>query len=381
MKNKKPRLVLILDILAILLPLSIFLFIVFKEVGTDIQLHSRMVKQIKTNQIALPGNFLYYFIVDKLTFYTKNAQIIQITSALLVSVMVSLKYFISKRIIATLGLKLTTKEVSVLAFSLLFIFSLPHINYVTNFSRYYLGMLPPNVWHNSTTIMVMPFALLLFWQSTLQLRYHSIKRLYLIAGLIVLNILLKPSFFFVFAAVYPLMLLIQYKISKSFAINLIPVVIGLLLIYVEFVFLFNVQTESGIIIEPFKVWGNFMPRDKIIFIPVAILLSWTFPIGVFVLCRSLIPKLEYIYLTLLALAGIGLYALLMEDNSRRWDANFSWQNIMVGYILFLVSSTLFFSHKKEIQASKRVLLYSAYALHLLSGVFYLYKVLIVGDYR
>jgi len=47
------------------------------------------------------------------------------------------------------------------SFTLLFVFSLPSVQVFTN-KFYYLGQFTPNVWHNSTTIFLMPFALLLF---------------------------------------------------------------------------------------------------------------------------------------------------------------------------------------------------------------------------
>ncbi|OQX97833.1 MAG: hypothetical protein B6I24_07425 [Bacteroidetes bacterium 4572_128] len=75
----------------------------------------------------------------------------------------------------------------------------------------------------------------MFWISYKQLLEHKNKRIYIISLLIALNIFSKPSFFLVFVVIYPLFLLYKYKLSKTFFLNLIPIVFGALLLSVEYI--------------------------------------------------------------------------------------------------------------------------------------------------
>ena len=89
-----------------------------------------------------------------------------------------------------------------LTFTLMF-FS-PVFIYFFDGSIMYLGKFTSTIWHNSTTIFVFPFCLLLFIESLKYLKkpgeYSALKLL----GISILIFLSKPSFLFSFIIVFPI---------------------------------------------------------------------------------------------------------------------------------------------------------------------------------
>ena len=163
---------------------------------------------------------------------------------------------------------------SLLAISMLFVFVIPLPGFLTDDCYMYIGTYTPNVWHNSTILFLFPFAILLFEQSWRQLQAFSTKRNSLILLLIILNLLIKPSFFFVFICVFPLMLLYKYQLRKEFWMSIIPVFLGGVLLVVQFVIIYKVNTQvlkdaSSVIFMPF--WKNPELKEDMINIPISLL--------------------------------------------------------------------------------------------------------------
>lgn len=122
--------------------------------------------------------------------------------------------------------------ISILFLALLFCFAIPEIYNFFFLKKMYLGRTPSVVWHNSTIIAVFPFAILLFWR---QLRLFDSKDtslfnkdVLIVILLVVLNILIKPSFIFVFIPVTAVLILRDFRINeyKKYAIKLFPLFIG-----------------------------------------------------------------------------------------------------------------------------------------------------------
>ncbi len=201
--------------------LSYYFFnFIWDNLKTDLTIHASFVQEIHDGIRAYPANFLYYLTINLLSFFNpsnlKFATIVTLSLALL------FKFLITKNILREL-LPFTKEKdivINLIAFSLLIIIGLPTFPFI--FSNFlYIGSYSANVWHNSTTIFAMPFVLLLFWQSYKQILEYKFVRLFYILLLIILNILIKPSFLFAIIVVYPLLLLLVFKFSKSFWINLI----------------------------------------------------------------------------------------------------------------------------------------------------------------
>jgi hypothetical protein len=311
--------------------------------NSDIPAHAQFIKDYTYGLKSFPVNFLYYLVVYILSFFSNKTSALLLVSIYVLSIISFFKYNLVKQIFIKECEKNNKKGQiisSIFAMLLIFSFSLPSILVLKGY--YYLLSFPSNVWHNSTTIFVMPFAFLLFWVSNKQLNEYKKSRIYLIVLLIIVNVFIKPSFLFTYLLVYPIFLLYKYKFSKLFWINLIPLFISALLILVEFYFIFinsdpNAE-KSSVVIDFFyflKVWAK--PEqwyDIIIIILSTLFSSFLFPI-VFLLKNKQIIKKTMIQFALGCLiVGLIISNVFTETGPRESDGNFLWQNYICAFILF-----------------------------------------------
>lgn len=356
------------------------------HVRTDIQVHAVTIKDVAQGHMLPPANFLYYLTVYTFSLFSTNIDNLLFTSSLVLSAAVSAKLSVTKLIfkdyLQLKGNSRLLKLTLLLTSMLLIVFNLPK-----EFSlegRFYLGQIPPNIWHNSTTIFLMPFALYLFWLSYKQLTSPATNRIAYISFVCVVNILIKPSFFFVFSVAYPVMLIIRFGMRDKMFINLVPVVIGVILIYAEsyFIYIMNFGNlyadKAGIEINPFHVWSFF---SSSIFLSVVV--STVFPLT-FMLThyRQVWRNMLWQYAIISFIVAVVIFTLFTETGAREFHGNFFWQCVVCNYVLFTVTSILLV---EDISLSKVVRLKSKLALlsfgvHVIAGIVYLYKLLTVGSF-
>ena len=370
---------------------SIFSSILYVGIRTDIQTHIGVVEKTVNGTILPPANFLYYLTIYAFTFFQTNVRLLRLSSVIVLSLAVTAKFLITYKFIISYNKKAVKRSnvpewfILLYCILLLFAFSLPTIAALKG--RFYLGQFPPNVWHNSTTVFVMPFALLLFWLSYEQLKGPITQRLLLITLFCVLNILIKPNFYFVFCVVYPIMLVSRFGFRKELWLNLIPIIAGTVLLigeyYLIFVFRFGNPGETegnlGIAISLFAVWSRYSSN-----IAVSFLASALFPLVY--LCfywRELFKNLLLQYAVLLYLIAIAMTSVFTEIGARQTHGNFIWQSIICTYILFMVVSALFVGKVKFVKKGdwpNKVVLVS-FLLHAISGFVYLIYLFSTKSYR
>lgn len=197
----------IFEIIEISILILIYYYFTF-IIDSDIVDHVKFITNYAIYDIPTPANFLYYFVVYLVSFFSSNSTVLCWVSVFVLTFATFFKYVLVKKIISSELAASYSNPIllsSLLSFSLLFTFSLPSI-------LIFKGLLcslnfSPNVWHNSTTIFVMPFVILLFWTSLKQLKEFQVKRLFIITVLIITTVLIKPSFIFVFVVAYPIFFL------------------------------------------------------------------------------------------------------------------------------------------------------------------------------
>jgi len=365
--------------------------IFFNCTPKDILFHAVYLVNIINENVLPPANFLYYLTIYAVSFFSEELLPLCISSVLVLSLAVTSKFVITQRFVLSYFQKDSTENgqgvppdtvIRLISLILVFAFSIP-LGYFMG-RAYYLGHIPPTVWHNSTTIFLMPFALLLFWVSYQQLFQPTRPRMFLITVLIVLNILIKPNYFFVFCIAYPLMLIRFFGFRKQFWINISPVVIGAVLLAIEYYAIYrlgysNLYAEkSSVVVRPFMVWLLFTHH-----IGVAFLSSVLFPLAVTVLYwRDIRDSSLLQYSGLSFLIAVVIFCLLAETGPRLTDGNFLWQCIVCNYILFLVAAVLFLEkiYAGGMSRWKMGLISSLYVLHFLSGVGYLMKVFATKEF-
>lgn len=374
--------------------LEVFLFLVFviffyliqTYVSTDIRAHSNYVTQTIQGTRTVPGNFLYYLFVYLLAL--GKISLFPYSSSILLSLAVTFKYMISKHIITKIcqDNEMILKRVKYLALAPLIIAALPSVFFFVK-GYFVLYSLPVNTWHNSTSIFLMPFALLLFWKSYQQIQNFERKNILLITLLIVVNIFIKPSYVFVFMAAYPLALLFKYKLKKEFWLSILPIVFAILLVAIEYYLIYKFKRKEGggvsVVLSPFYY-------QKLIFHN-----SWTLAIGgllismftvyvfpaVFLLTKGIKMNLLLRYSMLNAAFGIVVYLLFAEVGRSKWDGNFLWQVIICNYIFLLVTfaSMLNSLNRNDIPLLRKKIWIVCYSFYVVFGIAFLIKIFVSGD--
>lgn len=378
----------IFDILLFILIQMIFILIIL-NVSTDIQAHLAFVRNfLNGTESTLPGNFLLYMILYIFSFISERTIFLLPLLSLILTFSVWLKYYISKQIfLSEYDNSFTSKKLSLISASLIFLFSIP-IGLFTVSAGYYLGYFPPNVWHNSTTIFVMPFALLLYWLSVLQLREYKKKRMWLILLLVLINAFAKPSYLFVFFIIFPLFSFYKYRLSGTFVHSLIPVIICAAAVITEYLFIYEYSgsTNDGVAFNPLFFYKNHLISDAGIFIQFIIFMtgSYFFPLIMLiknpVLLKNNIP-LNFALISVFT--GLLIFFTITETGSRLTHANFIWQVIICNFILFFILTfgLLNLIRINQYKLKKFIPEISAYALHVISGIGYLLFVLITKSYH
>ncbi|WP_291723544.1 hypothetical protein [Bernardetia sp.] len=356
-----------------LLCLGFFLYI-YMYIHTDIQLHSAILED-NLEKGLFPVPPLYYFTIHSLRLllgHLGKASIVVLSTA------VALKYLISIKISSEFRLN----KFATLLFLFFILFITPiNINIESNFL---LGKLGINIWHNSTTIFLMPFALLLYYVSYLTIKNDIIKPKYiwLMCILILVNSLSKPSFLFVFIPVFPLMTILfskndLQKVVLAFCMSFysgLLVVLEYLYIYVK-----KPTQDDGSVAFSFmyilKLYSNNIPLDM--------LTSMLLPLVILILFfKKTIKNKMYIYAVLLFVVAVLIFLFVQETGDRANHGNFVWQVIVCNYILFLISTFIGLEHisEKGWKDYKSILFLVTFLLHLVSGILYLFKIIAYGQW-
>jgi len=346
----------------------VFMRIVLLSITSDILAHAWLTAEMAVGNLPWAGNFLYYMLIYVLNGYETYIYDLAFCGAIVLFVISTAKYVIIRGIFKELLPNITKLHINILSILLCIAFS-----FSTDGKNYYLGQIPPNIWHNSTTIFLMPFALLLFWTSYLQLTDYKARRNFYILLLIILNVIAKPSYLFVYSVVFPIASLAIHGIkSKKFWFNSMTVVFGMVLIYIQYLVIYNPTTTSGGIgIAMFKVWQLFSNN-----ILLSTLLSTLFPFTVLLLYfkefkQDIFAKYSYLSFAISLL----FFILLFEDNERFSHGNFIWQSIVCSFFMFASAIVLMVRNQNNGNKLRFYISYFLLLAHFISGIYYIYRIL------
>lgn len=365
---------------------AIFFYLIQTFVSTDIPAHSNYVTQTIQGTRSVPGNFLYYLFVFLLGF--GKISFFPFSSSVLLALAVTFKYIISKHIISKIctNNEFVLRWVSYLSLAPLLIAALPSIFFFVK-GYFVLYSLPVNTWHNSTSIFLMPFAILLFWKSYQQIENYDRKNLLIITLLIVINIFIKPSYVFVFIAAYPLALLNRYKFKKHFWLSILPIVFAIILVAIEYYLIYKFKRKEGggvsVVLSPFYYQKLIFHNSWILAIGglfVSMFTVYLFP-ALFLITKGIKINLLLKYSMLTAAFGIIVYIFFAEVGRSKWDGNFLWQVIVCNYIFLLVSfaSMLNSLNRVDIPVFRKKIWIGCYTLYLIYGIAFLIKIFVSGD--
>ncbi|MDR2836328.1 MAG: hypothetical protein LBV69_09110 [Bacteroidales bacterium] len=337
------------------------------------------------SQNKMIGNFVLYGLVNVFSGFNKTIIVAEFVLCILLSFATVWRYVLAKNQIHRLDNGVNGYWKSVLwALSLIFIFAIPIPLLLHQPHNFYLGSFTPNVWHNSTTIFLFPFAILLFHLSCKQLYEFNVKNNFWIVLLVSLNIFIKPSYFFVWVYVYPLFLLYSYRFNKTFWKSMIPVAIGVALLAIEYIIIYRTQSvykeNSSVEISPFLVYKGFY--NHLEELPLVLFFSLLFP-NLYVLFnfKTSIKDKKLLFALCSIVVAIIIFLLLSETGGRQSHGNFYWQIIICSWLYFYVALTKMIQNKSTVYNKyKNNTLYIVYFLHVLAGIIYLIRFLFFNTY-
>lgn len=191
-------------------------------VPTDITLHASMFLE-SVNHGWFPIPFLYPLTIYTFAGFKADIYMLWKSSIIVLSIAVMIKYLTTVHI---LNILTSEKNIYLLIVACCLLICAP-ISWSIN--QMYLGKTSINVWHNSTTIMTMPFVILLFGSIIKFLQDDNIKivSIFSIVLFSILNIVTKPSFVFAVIPALPLGVMIyqrqwfSHKITMASLISLL----------------------------------------------------------------------------------------------------------------------------------------------------------------
>jgi len=367
---------------------ALFLLIIVFVRYQDMWDHACFARQMLSGVRPTAGNFLFYWLVNVFSFFSTKIIPSKISLCFLLAIATTYRYYWSqKKIFEIVNYGRITEynywKPALLSISLIFAFAIPIPSLLVNKS-FYIGNFVPNIWHNSTTIFLFPFALFLFDLSYKQLNTFNTRRNIWIALLIFLNIFIKPSYFFVYVCTFPIFLLIKYHFKKEFWLSIIPSIIGLLLLFIEYWTIYqttnaNIQDSSSIV---FHLFYSYKLTSNLWQLPFALFFSLLFP-----LCYSLFNinnlknNLLFWFTFFSFLISILIYFFIGESGPRATHGNFYWQVVICTWLCYFWALIALIKDIKEKSLTlKNKILLSIYMLHVAIGLIYFVKLFVVGNY-
>lgn len=350
---------------------------------SDLILHADFIKNHLENKSPLPQNFLYYLVVK--TGALGSPSNLMISTIAILTIAVLGKFLLTVNYFANNYQSADNKTFQYLLAIVLVFSTAIYLPQYFIAHRYYLGSFTLNVWHNSTTIAVMPFAIMLFQQTMHQIKEgFSNKRLLIIILLILVNALIKPSYLFVYIGALPVTLLLLKPKVKTFVVQMYPVVVALLAVLILKLLIYNNEDTASVEIDPLLVYKYHHPTlnnwQIVIILSLSIILGYVFPI---IASRSNTIKtfnIDVIFSSVALMGGIAMFLLFTETGERWWHGNFFWQIVISGYILFMVMARESFNLLNIFKLKKLNILQIALLLHLLFGMVYILRLILRGAY-
>lgn len=358
------------------------IFVAFRETASDNITHTAVAASLWAGEAEWPPNFLYFFTLGLFGWMIGDTTQLELSTTILLSAAVGLKAFLTTVLFKSLAPRVAFVTNAAATTVLVFSFALPVTFLLGLNNAYYLGNITPNVWHNSTTIFLMPFAFGAFMLQARDLEAGTTRHVGMISFLVIIGLFVKPSFFFAYAPATALWILIRFKRIDHPLSAARPIVLGGIVTAGIYFAVYHLNQgsfqheDSGVAISPFTVWTYFVPAKHI---PIALFGSFLAPI--LYLAFGLRPARSawMAYAVLLMAFGLLLFALVTETGPRQGHGNFSWQTIVCAYLLHAVVIADLLRRWTEDRADWRIICVAVvYGAMFLSGLGYLYRVIGLG---
>lgn len=369
------------------LMVGIFAYIMFVvKWNSDLCAHTYIAQQMLEEHRLFSTNFLMYFLINLLTFFTGAKYPMRAVLVLLLAAANTAKYTIVREAFREWTSSKTAKLAS---FSMLFVYIIPLMYFLKPLGIFlsadnmYLGYYVPNVWHNSTILCMMPFAIACYLLSVKQFKQYTDRRNKYISLFLVLSVLVKPSFFFVYVIAYPIIMLSQYGLSKTFSKSLLPLLAGGICLVYEYVTIYysGVNDGSSVVIDIAQLFTLDFWQSHILYLVVSLSLPLLF---LFLYGRTIVRDPEFWFVLIMLVCGLGIMWCCRETGPRATHGNFGWQTIAaMWFVYFYMLKTVINSEASpSLQwggySQKAILI--IFGLHVIMGFVYLGKFLVTKSF-
>ena len=343
----------------------------------DIYLHSLLSLQQWDREVY--SHVLYFLLLKIFSGFSTDLNDVNRTAIILLSIATVFKYlvinYILKKNISHTFYGNRSWIIALISFSLCIIHAIP-----LGKANFMPGLFTATNWHNSTIIMQTPLALLQFYLSYQLLIRFSGKSIVLLSITIILSNLLKPNFFLCFAPIYTLLIAFEcrFRFNTRFLLSVLPVMIGIIILAIEYWLIYSSGGEGGIGIHFFLVWDHFITMKWL-----ALLFSFAFP-GVYLLLNFSYVKTDkmLVFAWLIVLLGLLIFIAFYEKGERMFHANFIWQMVPAMLIPFLTTIINWVKRMDKEGSSlfqlKNIICMMVFLIHVLAGCVYIYKVIHYG---
>ena len=368
--------------------LCVFSYIMFViKWESDLWAHVNIANEMLEEHRLFSANFLMYFLVNLLTFFTGNEELMRVALVFLISLANTAKYVIVRNAFTEW---LPAKTAKLASLAMLFVYIIPLMYFLKPFGIFlsadnmYIGYYVPNVWHNSTILCMMPFAIACYLWSVKQFEEYSETRNKYITLFLVLSVLVKPSFYFVYVIAYPIIILNRYGIKKEFFRSLLPLLAGgLCLIYEYMTIYYNGGNDgSGVVIDIMQLFTVDFWKSHGLYLVVSMSLPLLFLI---LYACDIYKDREFWFVLIMAICGIGMMWCCKETGPRATHGNFNWQAIAAMWFVYLYILKITIRTNEGHTAllwggySQKIML-CFFGLHVLMGLIYLARFIITENY-
>lgn len=365
---------------------------VFNDFPSDIMAHINHVNQFTPGhevEVAYPMWHLLVYKVSNFFNITFRQSAVIVTSLVIVALAItiftivkfSLKYELSR-------LSENKKEhlylVMTAALMIMTAVYVPFFN-----KNLYVGQANCAVWHNVTLLMVKPFAFFSLYMTIMFFETKKIKWFLSSTLVILLSIYAKPSFIISFLpAVFIFFVLFCIRQTEHNNLQVLPYITNMvkrfkqeisflvilsilssIVLWGQYTATYKGATTSTIVFDFLGVWSLYTPN-----VFGSLLLTFLFPIAVFLL----VDKKEsntYLLAGIMTIISVILFAVFAEEGPRYAHGNFGWSLQVSVHIFFTMSLIVFVKNYTHLQNWKKYILSITLSLHIISGVFYLIKIL------
>lgn len=257
---------------------------------------------------------------------------------------------------------------------------------------WYLGLLPPNVYHNSTIICALPFSVLAFVLGVKRLaatRPPALAHDLALSLVLVLGAIFKPSYAFTFGPAFAVLFVRRFGWGPT-ALGRLAVVLLPVLLVVAGQLLWTRQHPHDTLYGASTLalgwpagWRTFVPDFGSARVAACAASSLLVPAVAYALRPAWLRRPAHQLALGSLLAGLLLFLLVHETGLRARHGNFIWQVVAASHVLhwLILLEGLTWVPADAGQRRRKTLLLGLLAIEVISGIVYLVSSLFRGVYQ